>query len=222
MKTKFQHGLTSTLTTLNATACAKARTLQLGLIATALLALGAMASPAYADAGRGEIRQDRRELRADYRELAEDRADYQRARARGDVAGMFRERMEIRQDKQEIRRDLAELRHDLRDRRQDAWGHQGRDDRNRHAGYRNPGPHGAWGEQRHDNRIAFRQDRQEHRQDMRATRHDHRQDHAQAARAPRAHWQAPGRQQANPAAGAPHNNGRHLGWQLGRGNPHGG
>lgn len=146
MKSKFQYGLTSAVTSLSATAATQARTLQFSLIATALLALGAMAPPAYADAGRGEIRQDRRELRADYRELAEDRADYQRARTRGDVFGMVRERMEIRQDKREIRRGQAELRHDLRDRRQDAWGHQGRDGRNQHAGYWNQGQRGHWGE----------------------------------------------------------------------------
>ena len=209
-----------------------ARTLQLSMIATALLALGAIASPARADVSRGEIRQDQRELRGDYRELAEDRADYQRAMARGDVVGMFRERMEIRQDKQEIRRDQAELRHDLRDRRQDVRGHQGYDGRNQHAGYWNQGQRSNWGEQRRDNRMDFRHDRQEHRQDVRETRreirqdvrearNDHRQDRVQAAQVQRTNWQAPARQQAAPAANTQQNNGRHLGWQQGRGNSRG-
>jgi hypothetical protein len=135
MKTKFQCRLTSALTTLSAAAGTKTRTLQLSLIATALLALSTIASPARADseyidrggwrhdsygADRGgwrqdsrEIRQDRRELRGDYRELARDRADFQRAQARGDIIGMFRERREIRLDMREIRRDQAELHHDL-------------------------------------------------------------------------------------------------------------
>lgn len=219
MQTKFQCRPTSALTTLSATAVTKARTLQLGMIASALFALGAIAPPAYADVSRGEIRQDRRELRGDYRELAEDRADYQRARARGDVAGMVRERMEIRQDLREIRHDQAELRHDLRDRRQDVRGHRGHDGRNQHAGYWNQGQRSHWGEQRHDNRMAFRQDRQAHRQDQRETRHDNRQAQVQATPAQRVNWQAPGRAQAGTAQ---QNNGRHLGWQLGRGNPHGG
>lgn len=228
MKTKFQWRLTSASTTLSAAAGTKARTLQLSLIATAMIALGAIASPAFADTPRSEwrrdtreIRQDQRELRGDYRELAEDRADYQRARARGDVIGMFRERMEIRQDKQEIRRDRAELRHDLRERRQDARAYQHHDGRNSHAGYWNHGQRASWGEQRHDNRVAFRQDRQEHRQDLRETRRDNRPEHAQPVQAQRVGWQAPGHQQTNPAASAQQNNGRHLGWQQGRGNRHG-
>ncbi len=183
----------------------KARTLQLSMIATALLALSAVTSPARADDARSEwrqdsreIRQDRRELRGDYRELAEDRADYRRAQARGDVLGMFRERMEIRQDRQEIRRDQAELRHDLRDRRQDARGHQ---------------DHGRnWGAQRHD------------RHDRSAVRHDFRQDHTLVRQDQAANWQNSRQQYANPAASSPanaqQNNGRHLGWQQGRGNPH--
>lgn len=147
MKTKFQCRLATALTTIGAAAGTKARTLQLGMIATALLTLSAVASPARADDDRRsewrqdsrEIRHDRRELRSDYRELAGDRADYQRARARGDIIGMFRERMEIRQDIREIRHDRAELRHDLRDRWQDARGHweQQRHDRydGRHFGW---------------------------------------------------------------------------------------
>ena len=216
----------------------KARTLQLSLIATAMLALGAIASPARADTPRSEwrqdtreIRQDQRELRGDYRELAEDRADYRRAQARGDVAGMFRERMEIRQDKQEIRRDQAELRHDLRDRRQDVRGHQGYDGHNQHAGYTNQPQRGNWGEQRHD-RIDQRQDlretRHEIRQDVREARNDSRQERAQAVQAQRVNWQAPGRSQALPATAAPQarspqsNNGNHFGSQQGRGNSRGG
>ncbi len=129
MKTKFQCRLTSALTTLSAAAGTKTRTLQLSLIAATLLTLGAIASPARAEhnsVDRGgwrqdhrEIRQDRRELRGDYRELAADRADYRRAMARGDVARMHSERMEIRQDKREIRHDRAELRRDVRDARHD-------------------------------------------------------------------------------------------------------
>jgi hypothetical protein len=206
----------------------KTRTLQLSLIATAMLALSAIASPAFADTPRSEwrqdtreIRQDQRELRGDYRELAEDRADYQRARARGDVVGMFRERMEIRQDKQEILRDQAELRHDLRDRRQDARAYQNHDGRNRHAGYWNQGQRGSWGEQRHDNRVAFRQDRQEHRQEFRETRRDNRPEQTQAAQAQRVNWQAPGRQQSAQATSTPQNNGRHSGGQQGRGSSRG-
>ena len=82
----------------------KSRTLQLSLLATTLLALTAITSPARADTYPGEIRrdnreirqyvreiqQDRQELRGDYRELARDRADYQREKAEGDVAGMRR------------------------------------------------------------------------------------------------------------------------------------
>jgi hypothetical protein len=141
MKTKFQSRPRSASTTLRAAAGTKAGTLKLGLIAATLLALGAIASPARADithvdrggwrndnhvADRGgwrqdhrEIRQDRRELRGDYRELAEDRADFQRAQARGDVARMHREHMEIRQDQRQIHRDRAELRHDVHDARHD-------------------------------------------------------------------------------------------------------
>jgi hypothetical protein len=137
MKTKFQCRLTSALTTLSAAAGTKTRTLQLSLIATTLLALGTIASPARADSPRSEwhqdsreIRQDRRELRGDYRELARDRVDFQRAQARGDIVGMFRERREIRQDKREIRRDHAELRHDVRDARHDR--------RHDHAGWQAP------------------------------------------------------------------------------------
>lgn len=148
-----------------------ARALQLSMIATALLALGSIATPARADDARSEwrrdsreIRQDRRELRNDYRELAEDRADFQRARARGDIAGMFRERMEIRQDRQEIRRDLAELRHDLRDRWQDARGHQDH--------------HNQWGQQRSEQRY---------------DRHDFRQNRALAHPGRAAYWQGPRR-----------------------------
>ncbi len=141
MKTKFQCRLTSALTTLSAAAGTNVKTLRVGLIATTLLALSAITSPAradnqYVDRGgwrqdshgfdRGgwrqdnrEIRQDRRELRGDYRELARDRADYRHARAHGDVARMHRERMEIRQDIREIRHDRAELRRDVHDARHD-------------------------------------------------------------------------------------------------------
>lgn len=110
------------------------------MIATTLLALSAITSPARADnqfIDRGgwrqdsrEIRQDRQELRADYRDLAEDRADYRRAMARGDVARMHRERMEIRQDIREIRHDRAELRRDVREARHDR--------RHDYAGWRLP------------------------------------------------------------------------------------
>ncbi len=65
------------------------RTCELGMIATTLLALSTIASPALADNRHDnrrewrqdsrEIRHDRRELRYDYRELARDRADYRRA-----------------------------------------------------------------------------------------------------------------------------------------------
>lgn len=214
MTTNFQHRLTPALTTSGAAVGSKARTLQLGMIATALLALSAVAAPARADDARGEwrqdsreIRQDRRELRGDYRELAEDRADYQRARARGDVVGMIRERMEIRQDWQEIRRDQAELRHDLRDRFQDAHGHQ---DQRSH-----------WGQQRGEQRY----DRHDDRHDLRAVRYDLRHDRAPWNPAQAANWQGSRQQHANPAAvaspaAAQQNNGRHLGWQQGRGNPH--
>lgn len=177
------------------------RTPQLSLIAATLLALSAIAAPARADDrpdsrsewrhDSREIRQDRRELRGDYRELANDRADFRRAEAAGNGAGMRRERAEIRQDKQEIRRDQAELRHDLRDRRQDVRSHhdQGRD----------------WGEQH-------------------AVRHDLREEAVQGRRAQAANWQAPRHQQASSAAVSQsaterQNNGRHLGWQQGRGNP---
>ena len=129
MKTKFQCRLTSALTTLSAAAGTNVKTLRVGMIATTLLTLSAITSPARADYQYGdrdgwrqdnrEIRQDRRELRGDYRELAGDRADYRRAMARGDVARMHRERMEIRQDKREIYRDRAELRRDVRDARHD-------------------------------------------------------------------------------------------------------
>lgn len=135
----------------------KASALQLSLIATALLALSAISSPARADNARSEwrqdsreIRQDRRELRGDYRELAEDRSDYRRARARGDVAGMFRERMEIRQDRQEIRRDRAELRHDLHDRRHDARRHHS------HGGYRQYQHAGRWNQGYRGSSLAIR------------------------------------------------------------------
>ena len=192
----------------------QARTLQLGMIATALLALSAVAAPARADDGRREwrqdsreIRQDRRELRGDYRELTEDRADYQRARARGDVVGMFRERMEIRQDWQEIRRDQTELRHDLRDRRQDARGHQHQ--------------RSHWGQQLGGQRY----DRHDGRHDQFAVRLEFRQHHAPGHQARAANWQGPRQQHANPATASPpasaqQHNGRHLGWQQGRGNPH--
>ncbi|MDP3513836.1 MAG: hypothetical protein Q8S20_13915 [Sulfuritalea sp.] len=135
----------------------KASALQLSLIATALLALSAISSPARADNARSEwrqdrqeIRRDRRELRGDYRELAEDRSDYRRARARGDVAGMFRERMEIRQDRQEIRRDRAELRHDLHDRRHDARQHHS------HSGYRQYQHGGQWNQGYRGSSLAIR------------------------------------------------------------------
>ncbi|NJD35591.1 MAG: hypothetical protein FIA96_12315 [Betaproteobacteria bacterium] len=122
------------------------KALRIGMIATTLLVLGAVAAPARADnvyidrggwrndshfADRGgwrqdrhEIRQDRRELRSDYRELARDRADFQRAQARGDINGMFREHMEIRQDMREIRRDRAELHRDVHAVRHDYAGWQ--------------------------------------------------------------------------------------------------
>ncbi|MCM2289252.1 MAG: hypothetical protein NDI67_09515 [Sulfuritalea sp.] len=218
MKTKFQCRPTSALTTLSAAAGTKARTLQLGMIVTALLVLGSVTAPAHADDTRSEwrrdsreIRHDRRELRNDYRELAEDRADFQRARARGDIIGMFRERMEIRQDRQEIRRDQAELRHDLRDRRQDARGHQ--DQR------------GEWGQQRGQQRGEQRYDRHDGRHDQRAVHLDSRRDRAPEHPAQAANWQGPRQQHANPATASPptsaqQNNGRQLGWQQGRGNPH--
>ena len=189
MKTKFQCRLTSALTTLSAAAGTNVKARQLGLIATTLLALGAIAPAAHADnqsidrggwrhdshgIDRGgwrqdhrEIRLDRRELRGDYRELAEDRADYQRARARGDIIGMFRERREIRQDIREIRHDRAELRRDLR-----------------------------------------------------AVHHDFRQEHAPRHQPQATGWQTPRPQQASPVVNAQPNNGRHLGWEQGRGNPH--
>lgn len=67
MKTKFQCRLTSAFTTLSAAAGTnvKARTLQLGMIATALLALSAVATPARADDARSEWRRDSREIRQD-------------------------------------------------------------------------------------------------------------------------------------------------------------
>lgn len=200
------------------------RTLRISMIAAALLALAGVASPARADDERGswrqdsrEIRQDRRELRGDYRELAEDVADYRREKAEGDIAGMRRERMEIRQDKREIRRDQAELRHDLRDRRQDARGQQGHQDWNRHAGW-NQDQRRNWGEQRHN--------RHEYRQDQREARHEYRHERAQGMRAQAVNWQPRSQAQAIPVARShtsnaqQNNNGRHIGWQQGRGNPH--
>jgi hypothetical protein len=114
MKTKFQCRLTSALTTLSAAAGINAKYLRAGLIATALLTLATLASPARAHTYPGEIRHDRRELRADYRELARDRADWRHAVTTGDRAGMRHERREIRQDWREIRRNRAELRRDVR------------------------------------------------------------------------------------------------------------
>jgi len=151
------------------------RTRCISMIATTLLALAGMTSPARADDERSawredsrEIRQDRRELRGDYRELAADVADYRREKAEGDVAGMRRERMEIRQDKREIRGDQAELRHDQRE-----------------------------------------------------ARHEYRQERTQGMPAQAVNWQARSQAQASPAASnAQRNNGRHIGWQQGRGNPH--
>lgn len=179
-----------------------AKNLRVGMIATTLLALGTLASPAFADGRQDsrsqwrqdtrEIHQDRRELRRDYRELAEDRADYRHAQSHGNIFAMFRKRMEIHRDKQEIRRDQAELRHDLHERRQEVRGHQ---NRNHH-----------WNEQR-------------------GVRHDFRQDAAQGHQAQAVNRQG-ARQQAERATVSPQpsaaqqNNGRHLGWQQGRGNPH--
>ena len=134
MNPKFQCRPTSALTTLSAAAGTRTKALQAGLIATALLTLATIATPARADTYRGEIRQDRRELRSDYRELAGDRADYRRASAAGDHAGMGRERIEIRQDKREIHRDRVELRRDVRDARHD----RRHDYRHDHAGWRAP------------------------------------------------------------------------------------
>lgn len=114
MKTKFQYRLTSALTTFSAAAGTSVIALKVGMIAAALLALGAIASPARAHTYPGEIRHDRRELRADYRELARDRADWRHAVTTGDRAGTRHERSEIRQDRREIRRDRAELRRDVR------------------------------------------------------------------------------------------------------------
>lgn len=191
----------------------KARTLQLSLIATALLSLGVIASPARADSVRGEwrqdsreISQDRRELRNDYRELAEDRADYRRERAEGDIAGMRRERMEIRQDLREISRDRAELRNDLRDRRQDAGRHQDRDGGNRHAGW-----------------TSGQRGRGEQRAEMRHDQRDSGQDYRQQHQAQHVNWRTQGTALPGTAASSSQqNNGRHTGWQNGRGNPHGG
>ena len=164
------------------------KNLRVGMIATTLLALGTLASPAFADGRqdhRSEWRQDTREIHQDRRELAKDRADYQRAQAHGNTAAMFRERKEIRHDQ-------AELRHDLRDRRQDVRGHQSQ-------GHQ-------WGEQR-------------------VVRHDFRPDAAHGHQVQAVNRQGPRQQPASSAAAsqpatAQQNNGRHLGWEQGSGNPH--
>lgn len=100
----------------------KPRLIHAALLTAGMMLLGTAASPARAhDKDWREIRRDRAELRQDYRELARDRADYRRAQARGDSAGMRRERMEIRHDWREIHRDRAELRRDVRDARHERY-----------------------------------------------------------------------------------------------------
>ncbi len=196
----------------------KGNTFQARLIAIALLTLGATAAQAQ---GWGseirqdnrEIRQDRQELRSDYRELERDRADYARARANGDVAGMYRERREIRQDMAEIRRDKAELRHDLRERRQDFRGHQagGNDYRRSDWGHDR---RASWSGSLHDRQGSWHRSNQERH----AARHDW-QDAGRGNALQPAGWQGTRPTPSTPPASASHgNNGRHLGWDIGRGN----
>lgn len=184
----------------------KVKMIRASLLAAGIAMLGSIAPLASAQDSRSElrqdnreIRQDRQELRDDYRELQRDRADYARARASGDIQGMQRERREIRQDMAEINRDRAELRHDLRERRQDQqranWNGEHRQ---------------RWNEQHHDGNADRRTAWQTHQP------HDGMRP---------ANWQGnsastPG---ATPGAAANNgNNGLHRGWQIGRGNPHGG
>ena len=115
---------------------------------------------------------------------------------------MRRERMEIRQDLREIGRDRAELRRDLRDRHQDRRDHwRGQQQDNRHGNWQGS-QHSRWSQ---------------HAEERRETRADWRH----AAQARPAAWR-PATASGNTATSSNGNNGRHLGWQQGRGNRHGG
>lgn len=194
----------------------KVKALQVGMIATALLALTAMSPAARAEEYTQrndrpdlrqdtreirqdvrEIRQDRQELRGDYQQLAKDRADFQREKAEGDVAGMRRERMEMRNDKKEIgrdqaelRRDQAELRHDVRERRQDGGGNLGEHRADQRPGQGQQANRGSWGEQR-PHRGEARAERNEHRPEAQQARNEYRQDHRNPQANPAQHvsWQ---------------------------------